>query len=81
MREQGKNIDTIVKPGEPSPMGDSKPAAASGGRIVTYFNPDTDHTMEFTAPPEDFEALLAQIGESRGIFTYQHEGDDSFIHD
>ena len=84
LKEQGKNIDTIKRP-EPSgiPTGaSSRPAAASSGdRKISYFNPDTENTINLASPPANFDDLLSAIGESRGIFTYNHQGDDSFIHD
>ena len=53
--------------------------ASSGTRKVMYTNPDTGNTVTLASAPANFDDLLEQIGDSRGIFTYSHAGDDSFI--
>lgn len=49
MREQGKNIDTIVQPGSAEPS--AAQASGSGGKQVTYFNPETEHTKTLATAP------------------------------
>ena len=55
--------------------------ASSGTRKVMYTNPDTGNTVTLASAPANFDDLLEQISDSRGIFTYRHADDDSFIHD